>query len=237
MEKAASLSPEQFAREAGRWALQRQDGGGETEYQRQRARRRLSIWNGDDGMVHLRGELDPVSGAKMRQRLLKEAERLRRCDVNNPDGEQRSLPQRLADALGTLTEAKARNGDRNKPSADIAIVQHLSPDGDKAFAEIAGGDVIPQSVLELHFCNAKSFGVVYSSKRLPLWRGPATYKPTEAQMDTLRALYGGCGGCGEHYAMCQAHHIRPRSQGGSTDMDNLMLVCWECHQKIHLGER
>ena len=78
LEKAAELSPEQFAREAGRWAAQRQDDGGEGEYRRQRARRRLSIWNGDDGMVHLRGELDPVSGAKIRTRMLKEAERLRR---------------------------------------------------------------------------------------------------------------------------------------------------------------
>ena len=45
----------------------------------------------------------PLLGAKMRTRLLKEAERLRRCDVGNPGGEQRTLPQRLVDALETLT--------------------------------------------------------------------------------------------------------------------------------------
>ena len=100
LEKAALLSPEQFAREANRWVAQRQDDGGESAYRRQRARRRLSIWkDDDDGMVHLRGDLDPVVGAKMHTRLLKEAERLRRCDVKNPAGEQRSLPQRLADAF------------------------------------------------------------------------------------------------------------------------------------------
>ena len=103
LEKAASLSPEQFAREAGRWVAQRQDDGGEGEYRRQRARRRLSIWDGDDGMVHLRGELDPVTGAKVRKRFLQEAERLRRCDLKSPGGEKRSLSQRLADALDTLT--------------------------------------------------------------------------------------------------------------------------------------
>ena len=233
LKKASELTPEQFVREANRWTAQRQDDGGEGEYRRQRARRRLSIWNGDDGMVHLRGELDPVVGAKMRKRLLKEAERLRRCDTNSPGGEQRSLPQRLADALDTLTADSSRAGRGAGPSADIAIVQHLSPDGDEAFAEIAGGGVIPQSVLEEHFCNAKSFGVVYSSKGLPLWRGPAVYRPTQAQMDALIALYGGCGGCDEHHAVCQAHHIRPRSQGGPTDIDNLMLLCWGCHQKVH----
>jgi hypothetical protein len=52
-------------------------------------------------------------------------------------------------------------------------------------------------------------------------------------MDALIARYGGCPGCGEHYAVCQAHHIRPRSQGGPTDIDNLMLLCWRCHDKVH----
>ena len=97
------MSVEQFAREAGRWAVKRQDDGGEGEYRRQRARRRLSIWDGDDGMVHLRGELDPVTGAKVRKRFLLEAERLRRADLHSPGGEKRSLNQRMADALDTLT--------------------------------------------------------------------------------------------------------------------------------------
>ena len=103
LEKATEMSVEQFAREAGRWAVKRQDDGGEGEYRRQRARRRLSIWDGDDGMVHLRGELDPVTGAKVRKRFLLEAERLRRADLHSPGGEKRSLNQRMADALDTLT--------------------------------------------------------------------------------------------------------------------------------------
>ena len=233
LEKAASLSPEQFARVTGRWIARRQDDGGEGEYRRQRARRRLSFWNGDDGMVHLRGELDPVTGAKVHKRFLLEAERLRRCDLKSPGGEKRNLNQRMADALDTLTATGCSEASRGAPSTDISIVQHLSPDGDKAFAEVAGGGVIPQSVLEEHFCNARIVGVVYSSKGVPLWRGPALPRPTKAQMDALIARYGGCPGCGEHYAVCQAHHIRPRSQGGPTDIDNLMLLCWGCHDKVH----
>ena len=93
--------------------------------------------------------------------------------------------------------------------------------------------MIPQIVLEEQFCNAKIVGVVFSSKGLPLWRGPALPRPTTAQMDALIARYGGCGGCGEHSAMSQAHHIRPRSQGGPTDIDNLIPLCWGCHDKVH----
>ena len=345
LEKAAELSAEQFAREAGRWAVKRQDDGGEGEYRRRRARRRLSIWDGDDGMVHLRGELDPVAGAKVRKRFLQEAERLRRLDLHSPGGEKRSLNQRMADALDTLTShgsiyakggrdtSEAKNGksegggtgavtnasrgvsesdrgsnedrggvsptdnsgevnpasgevssagsaslsqtgtggmsrasgtnettnggrardngngsDANgtgggtgggrcgcvgRPSADITIVQHLSSDGTAAFAEIAGGGVIPPSVLEEYFCNAEIKGVVFSHEGLPLWHSHAKRLATKAQMNALRALYGACGGCGADMWLCQGHHIRPVSQGGPTNIDNMMLLCWACHQKVH----
>ena len=333
LEKAAEMSPEQFAREAGRWAVKLQDDGGEGEYRRQRARRRLSIWDGDDGMVHLRGELDPVTGAKVRKRFLLEAERLRRLDLHSPGGEKRSLNQRMADALDTLTEhgsiySKAgsatpsghdrrgtgaatndsrgvsesdrgsnedrggvgQNGKRGdasqasgevsptesaglsltsggddssgtiggddssgtiggddssrtigggkrgcggRPSADVTIVQHLSADGTDAFAEIAGGGVIPPSVLEEYFCNARIKGVVFSHEGLPLWHSHAKRLATQAQMSALRALYGACAGCGADMWVCQAHHIRPVSQGGPTNIDNMMLLCWACHQKVH----
>ena len=308
LEKAAELSVEQFAREAGRWAVKRQDDGGEGEYRRQRARRRLSIWDGDDGMVHLRGELDPVAGAKVRKRFLLEAERLRRVDLHSPGGEKRSLNQRMADSLDTLTEhgsiySKAgsatpsghdsggtgaatnassavsepdRGSSENRggvsqtgdgggvgspesaslsltsggddssrtigggkcgcggrPSADITIVQHLSADGTDAFAEIAGGGVIPPSVLEEYFCNARIKGVVFSHEGLPLWLSHAKRLATKAQVSALRALYGACGGCGADMWVCQGHHIRPVSQGGPTNIDNMMLLCWACHQKVH----
>ena len=56
--KAESMRPEEFAREARRWVADREGDGGESEHQRQRARRCVRIWDGDDEMVHLRGEFD-----------------------------------------------------------------------------------------------------------------------------------------------------------------------------------
>ena len=288
LEKAAQLSPDQFVREASRWTVKRQDDGGEGEYRRQRARRRLSFWDGDDGMVHLRGELDPVTGARVRKRFVQEAERLRRLDLHSAGGEKRSLDQRMADALDTLTSHgsiyariddatnEAANGKgagrgegvgqggqgvgkgedlgqggkgvgrgegvgqgggkcgcRSRASADITIVQHLSAGGTDAFAEIAGGGVIPQSVLEEYFCNAAIKGVVFSHKGVPLWHGHTKRLATKAQMNALRARYGGCGGCDANMWICDGHHVEPVSRGGRTDIDNMMLLCWICHQKVH----
>ena len=233
--KAGSLSPERFTQEAKRWAAQRSTDGGEDRYRRQRARRQLRTWTNEaDGMLHMRGEFDPVTGAKLQTRLLKQAEQLRRCDLNSPKNEQRSFDQRVADALDILISGSTGSGSgSDKASAEISIVQHLTPDGDKAFAEISGGDTIPPSVLEQHFCNSPVVGVVYSSKGIPLWRGTAQPGPTKAQIETVAGRYGTCAGCGAHPDSCQTHHIIPRSQGGPHNVDNLMLLCWSCHDKVH----
>ena len=141
-------------------------------------------------------------------------------------------------ANGVGNPRKAGNGAGGgcgcgRVSADITIVQHLSADGTDAFAEVAGGGVIPPSALEEHFCNARIKGVVFSSEGMPLWHGHAKRRSTKAQMNALRALYGACGGCGADMWICDGHHREPVSQGGRTDIDNMMLLCWVCHQKVH----
>ena len=234
--KAASLTPDQFSKEASRWAAQRQDDGGEAAWKRLRRQRRLSIWDDDDnGMVHLRGEFDPVAGAKLRKRLHEQAEHLRREDLKLPEDERRTRHQRMADALEELTAGRAASGAgrRSVRRADIAIVQHLSPEGTRDFAEIAGGETIPQNVLDEHMCNAAVTGIVFSDKGVPLWHGHCKTIATEAQFRALIAKYGGCASCGAHPSLCQAHHVRPVSEGGATDITNMIPLCWHCHQKVH----
>ncbi|MCY3650392.1 MAG: HNH endonuclease [Acidimicrobiaceae bacterium] len=134
---------------------------------------------------------------------------------------------------GRSGEVGGKCGCGSRPSADITIVQHLDAAGTRAFAEIAGGSVIPQSVLEEHFCNAAIKGVVFSSEGVPLWHGHTKRRATKAQMNALRARYGACGGCGADMWICDGHHVEPVSRGGRTDIDNMMLLCWVCHQKVH----
>ena len=40
-----------------------------------------------------------------------------------------------------------------------------------------------------------------------------------------------CGNDGE-----EIHHIIPKSEGGNDTADNLVLLCHECHRKIHEHE-
>ena len=231
--KAASMRPEQFTREARRWATDRQADGGEGDYRRLRARRCVRIWDTDDGMVALRGEFDPVAGRRIGNRLQAEARRLYDADKKqaSSDSERRSFHQCMADALDNLTASDgAGNG---RPFADICVVAHVDDETGKLVAELAGGDRLPRAVLEEIACNAKFTGVVYDRDGKPIWRTHSVRTATEAQRQILIAQYGGCFHCGANPAMCQIHHIKPVSQGGSTRLDNMVPVCWDCHQKIH----
>ncbi len=254
--KAESLSPDQFAKEAKRWTAERQADGGESEYRRQRARRNLRIWNGDDGMVHLYGQFDPVTGRRIRNRINKEAHRLHDADktqarglsevdensahrVHDADKRQargsgggvRSLPQCMADAFENMTAGAAGGG---KPYADIALVARLDPETEELMASTADGDPLPAGVVERLAGESSWFGLVLSARGVPMWKGRNIRRATESQFQVLMALYGGCAGCGEpDEHKIHAHHMDPFAWGGRTDLDNLMPLCWGCHDKIH----
>ncbi|MDE0066370.1 MAG: HNH endonuclease [Acidimicrobiaceae bacterium] len=43
----------------------------------------------------------------------------------------------------------------------------------------------------------------------------------------------GCIGCRANPLWCRAHHVVWWSKNGTTDLNNLVLVCDGCHRKIH----
>ena len=234
--KAASMRPEQFAREARRWVVERDGDGGESEHRRLRARRRVRVWDGDDGMVHLHGEFDPATGKRIANRLRAEAGRMHGTDKKNAaaDGaERRTFHQCMADALDNLTAGNAAGDGKGKPIADICVVAHVDDDTGSLIAELPDGTRLPRTLLEELSCNARLTGVVYDRKGKPIWRAESCRTATEAQRQILLARYGGCFHCAAHPALCQIHHIRPVSQGGPTRISNMVPVCWDCHQRIH----
>ena len=238
--KAQSMRPEQFTREARRWVADHQHDGSESEHARQRARRRVRIWhNDDDGMVHLRGEFDTVTGRQIESRLRAQARLLHDTDKKHAaDGEaqRRSFDQCMADALDHLTNATS-SGDSSsgggKSFADICVVAHVDDATGELIAELPDGERLPQSVLEQLSCNAKLTGVVYDRCGKPIWRTHSRRTVTESQWQLLIAKYGGCFHCGANPGICQGHHIEPASRGGPTKLDNLVPACWSCHHRIH----
>ena len=234
--KAQSMRPEQFTREARRWVADRQGDGGEGEHARQRARRCVRIWDGDDGMVHLRGQFDTVTGRRIENRLRAEARLLHDTDKKHAadnDVGRRSFDQCMADALDNLTSGGGTSNGSGKPFADICVVAHVDDATGELIAELPDGERLPKAVLEQLSCNAKLTGTVYDRCGKPIWRTHSRRTVTESQWQLLIAKWGGCFHCGANPGICQGHHIEPASQGGPTKLDNLVPACWSCHHRIH----
>ncbi len=237
--KAASMRPEHFTREARQWTAERQRDGGEADYRRQRARRRVRVWGADDGMVHIHGEFDPATGQRIGNRLRAEAARMHDSDKKRVGAgiERRSFDQCMADALDSLTADRtvdnATSDGTGRPFADICVVAHVDDTTGELIAELPDGVRLPAAVLEELACIAKFTGVVYDRGGKPIWRAHSVRSATESQRQLLLARHGGCFHCAAHPALCQIHHITPVSQGGPTRLDNMVPVCWDCHQKIH----
>ena len=225
--KAESLPAERFAKEAKRWTAERQADGGEAEFRRLRARRAVRVWDGDDGMVHLYGQFDPVSGRRIRSRLDKEAHRLLDADNKQAHGggagnnSARGLfdgdENRVRGGAGKRRARAGGGGGRSlqqcmadafenmtagiagggKPYADIALVARLDPETEKLMASTGDGDPLPAGVIERLAGESSWFGLVLSAKGVPIWKGRNIRRATESQFQALMALYGGCAGCGE----------------------------------------
>ena len=185
-------------------------------------------------MMHLHGQFDPVTGRRIANRLNREARRLRDADKQPLGaGRQRTPKQCMADALDNLTAGSAATGS-GRPFADIALVARLDADAEKSMVSIADGDPLPTSVVERLACGSSWFALVLGSKGVPMWKGRNVRRATESQFQALLALYGGCAGCGEPDRLkIQAHHMDPFALGGGTDLDNLLPLCWGCHDKVH----
>ncbi len=223
--KAESLRPEEFTKEARRWTVERQGDGGASEHARQRARRCVRMWDGDDGMVHLRGEFDAVTGRRIRSRLRDDAGRMFDTDNKNANkhnadnngngngagndghgsGGRRSFDQCMADALDNLTANSGARSGGGDPYADICVVAHVDEATGELIAQLPDGERLPPAVLEELACDARLTGVIYDRKGRPIWRTHPRRRPSDAQRQMLIARDGGCFACGTDPDLCDIH--------------------------------
>ncbi len=72
-------------------------------------------------------------------------------------------------------------------------------------------------------------------------QGPDVFKATLAKYEVKRLADAGlnpteqqhCTSCGIRASSCDVHHIVPWEHGGTTDIDNLTLLCPTCHRHTH----
>jgi hypothetical protein len=95
---------------------------------------------------------------------------------------------------------------------------------------------ISRFLAELVTCDADLTPVIVDHHGVPLALGRTTRLASDDQRIALTIRDTCCVMCGRPAQWCQAHHIRFWEHGGRTDLNNLALVCGECHRLVHHGD-
>ena len=189
----------------------------------QRAERRCSLVLGDDGMWHLRADLDYLAGRQVSMQLAAAERAVRRRD----DAADDSFAQRNADALCDLILGRQRPGASLLIAADYDMAT-----GQVANARLDDGTPLSAAQLAELAADARILPAIFSSDWSQLALGRVR-SASEAQRIVLAIRDGGCIACATHSERCHAHHIDHYEDGGDTDIANLANLCEPCHTDHH----
>lgn len=200
-----------------------------------RARRNRRLWYGKadpDGMLRIEGQLDPLAGAHVMAAL----DALSRpMDSDDP----RDIRQRRADALVELCQRYLDEGtlpqvaNRRPHAIIVGTPESFAALPGSPGAWLDGFGTVGSDVARQLLCDAEVSLVVMGHDGAPLDVGRTRRDPTPRQRTAVTARDRCCVGCGAPVARCQIHHVRWWRDGGATDISNLVLVCWECHHRLH----
>lgn len=80
--------------------------------------------------------------------------------------------------------------------------------------------------------NKARTGIIYTKEN----KFNKAYRGTLLKEKVAKKRDGVCERCGHsNYAILQIHHITERHKGGTDDLDNLELLCPNCHMAHHHG--
>jgi 5-methylcytosine-specific restriction endonuclease McrA len=219
------------------------------------AGRALHVRQDEDGMVVLRGRLEPEVGALLMQALAAAREtlyqRARGRDGNvlvghgNVSAETPSMAQRQADALALLAETALHHGlDPGVPGERYQVVVHVDAQALAEPAQLGQSDQPGQSVLEdgarvsaetsrRLACDASRVVMRHDDDGRVVEIGARTRTIPPALRRALHHRDRGCRfpGCG--VSVCQGHHLRHWAHGGPTTLSNLAMLCRQHHRAVH----
>ena len=217
------------------------------EAARQHAGRALHVYQGDDGMMVLRGRLTPEVGALLLRALDAARERLHQRTrdgsqvppVVDPATVAPTRVQQQADALALLAETALHHElDPGAPGERYQVGVHVDA------AVLADPDQHGQSVLEdgarvsaetsrRLACDASRVVMRHDSAGRPMEIGVRTRTIPPALRRALQHRDRGCRFPGCSVRIGEGHHVRHWAQGGPTTLENLTLLCRRHHRSVH----
>ena len=183
----------------------------------------LHMNRGEDGSFFLTGWLDPVGGASVRNAL----EPLAR-----PSGkdDHRLRPQRMADALIEMA-----SGGKPANIQVTATIETLKDLAGAPGAEMEFSLPMSSAAVQGMACDCSVTRVLLSEESLVMDVGRAKRMVSAPLKRALKARDGHCRwpGCERPASWCDGHHVVHWIDGGSTDLNNLVLLCRRHHRMVH----
>lgn len=197
----------------------------------------------EDGMVVVRARLTPELGAVVQRALEAASEQLYReaKDAAEPEciAEEVTPAQRRADALALVAEAALESGLDKGTSADrYQVVMHVegAAGSEQAVLELADGGIhVSAETSRRLSCDASVVVMREDADGSVLDVGRKTRTIPTAIRRALEARDQRCRFPGCSARRCDAHHIEHWADGGTTALDNLVLLCRRHHRLVHEG--
>ncbi|MFI2840845.1 DUF222 domain-containing protein [Mycolicibacterium sp. PDY-3] len=173
-----------------------------------------------------------------------------------PDGspDPRPIEKRRGDAVGQILRTYLSQSTRPMSGGVLPHVTLIRPggavgmrgdgsldrrgvSGDEAVDRLGFGGPVTAATADLIACDSTLTNVIVDYSGVPLDVGRAERLFTPTIRKALGVRDGGCAhpGCGRPVSWCDAHHIQPWSHGGTTSLDNGVLLCRLHHSLIHHG--
>jgi hypothetical protein len=212
------------------------DGDQPSERELAEPRRELQMHTHRDGWVLFKGTLDPESGAELKTLLSPLA-------APHPSSETgmdpRDIGERQGGAFAELLTLASRSPDLptetgERPHVVITLDYQTLVTGIGAASLDLAGKITASQARRLA-CDANIIPIVLGSRGEPMDAGRKHRLVTPAQRRALVLRDEGCAfpECERPAKHCHAHHIRHWSNGGATDLSNLVLLCGRHHRLIH----
>jgi hypothetical protein len=181
----------------------------------------------DESWWKLWGGLDGVSGAIVDKVLSETADQL----PDLPDGIRGDSSWRRATALVELAVSD------DPPPAQVTVfvdAQHAVGSNGQAGVVLEAGPGIGAQALEAILCESVTEVTVTHEGGIPMRYGrqsrtiPPALRRAILHRDGNRCVGDGC----DSRHRLQVHHLKPWSEGGPTDPENLITLCWFHHQVV-----
>ncbi|CAN5130771.1 HNH endonuclease signature motif containing protein [soil metagenome] len=188
-------------------------------------------WDLDHRFLHLWGQLPEEAGTIFEQAVNRIADRYGK----NPEtGVFDPFEVRAADAL---VELASQHLGADGAADRATVVFHVTAEAlrtENGSGEIEDGPGLSIETVKRLICDSRMELVLEDSHGVPIGVGRTRRTIPPWLLRVLRRRDQGCRfpGC-HHQRWVNAHHIRFWMNGGSTDLDNLILLCPFHHRMLH----